>query len=192
MATDRQIAANRRNARKSTGPRSAEAKKRTSRNAFQHGLATSYVANPAEIALVDQLAQQIAGPRQERLALALARDAALAQFELARIRRLKAELIGRVTTFGAVNPPQIFPTWKDEWRYVLASLRNNNSWLPLPIPPDPSATMPVDDAERVAEAIRRALPELAKLERYEVRAVGRRSRALCGLLKSEGLSDKQA
>jgi hypothetical protein len=38
MATDRQIAANRLNARKSTGPRTAEGRERVRRNAVRHGL----------------------------------------------------------------------------------------------------------------------------------------------------------
>jgi hypothetical protein len=38
MATEKQIAANRRNAQKSTGPRSPEGKCRSSRNALRHGL----------------------------------------------------------------------------------------------------------------------------------------------------------
>ncbi|WP_247338226.1 hypothetical protein [Bradyrhizobium sp. CW4] len=93
MTTDRQIAANRRNARKSTGPQTPGAKKRTSGKALRHGLATSYAANPAEAAMIDQLTEQIAGSRKERLALALARDAAVAQFDPARVGRVKAELI---------------------------------------------------------------------------------------------------
>ena len=39
MATDKQIAANRRNAEKSTGPRTPEGKARCARNALKHGLA---------------------------------------------------------------------------------------------------------------------------------------------------------
>lgn len=38
MATDRQIAANRRNAKKSTGPRTLQGKLQSRRNAFRHGL----------------------------------------------------------------------------------------------------------------------------------------------------------
>lgn len=41
MATPAQIAANRRNARKSTGPRSIAGKKRSSKNAYTYGLTTS-------------------------------------------------------------------------------------------------------------------------------------------------------
>ena len=40
-----------------------------------------------------------------------------------------------------------------------------------------TAAMPTTDPERTAEAIRRALPQLIKLDRYERRAVARRDRA---------------
>ncbi len=38
--------------------------------------------------------------------------------------------------------------------------------------------MPEQEPERSAEAVRRALPELMKLARYERRAAGQRDRAL--------------
>ena len=41
MASDRQIAANRKNAKKSTGPSSEAGKRRSAKNAFRHGLASS-------------------------------------------------------------------------------------------------------------------------------------------------------
>jgi hypothetical protein len=41
--------------------------------------------------------------------------------------------------------------------------------------------MPPQDPDRSAEAIRRALPELRKLDRYERRAAARRDRALLGI-----------
>jgi hypothetical protein len=49
MASERQIAANRRNARKSTGPRSGAGKIRASRNAYRHGLTLS-ITSTAEYA----------------------------------------------------------------------------------------------------------------------------------------------
>ena len=48
MATEKQIAANRRNARKSTGPRTAEGKSRSSLNALRHGLRARTIILPAE------------------------------------------------------------------------------------------------------------------------------------------------
>ncbi len=43
---------------------------------------------------------------------------------------------------------------------------------------DHLATMPSQEPERTAEAVRRALPELAKLDRYESRAAARLDRAI--------------
>jgi hypothetical protein len=48
MATERQILANRANALKSTGPKSAEGKARVSRNAVRHGLRSSRAVLQAE------------------------------------------------------------------------------------------------------------------------------------------------
>ena len=43
---------------------------------------------------------------------------------------------------------------------------------------NPLATMPSEEPERTSEAIRRALPELIKLVRYESRAAARRDKAI--------------
>jgi hypothetical protein len=51
----------------------------------------------------------------------------------------------------------------------------------FPGPFDDASTMPSTDAERTAEAVRRALPELLKLDRYEQRAAARRHQALRAL-----------
>jgi hypothetical protein len=48
MTSARQIAANRRNAAKSTGPKSAQGKGRSRRNAFRHGLTAETVIAPLE------------------------------------------------------------------------------------------------------------------------------------------------
>ena len=53
----------------------------------------------------------------------------------------------------------------------------------MPEPVDPLATMPNKEPERTAEAIRRALPELLKLDRYKSRAVARRDRAIREMTK---------
>jgi hypothetical protein len=48
MASDRQIAANRLNAQKSTGPRTKEGKRRSRRNAFRHGMTAQTVIGALE------------------------------------------------------------------------------------------------------------------------------------------------
>jgi len=46
--------------------------------------------------------------------------------------------------------------------------------------------MPDEGPDRTAEAIRRALPQLLKIDRYERRAAARRDRAVRQLCRSRG------
>src|SRR6266853_345208 len=59
MASERQIAANRRNARKSTGPRSGAGRKRASHNAYRHGLNLNMTSTAAFAKQLDKLVRQI-------------------------------------------------------------------------------------------------------------------------------------
>ena len=59
MNSERKIEANRRNAQRSTGPRSASGKMRVRRNALRHGLAALVIKDPLIPAEVDQLATAI-------------------------------------------------------------------------------------------------------------------------------------
>ncbi|MGY4434591.1 hypothetical protein ACVWWO_007068 [Bradyrhizobium sp. F1.13.1] len=180
MASQGQIAANRENARKSTGPRSRGGKTRVSQNAWRHGLSTPFQANAAQAKLIEKLAKQIAGPLHGRIALELARAAAIATFDLARVRQAKAEIIKG--TSGSVEPPPIFTGTIEETRYLKLALRRK-ALPPRPTPGDPWSTTPCDEAGRTAEAVRRALPQLARLDRYEARAVARRDRAIRAMIK---------
>jgi hypothetical protein len=48
---------------------------------------------------------------------------------------------------------------------------------------DPLPAMPSEEPQRTAEAVRRILPDLIKLHRYESRAVARRDRAIREIIK---------
>src|SRR6201982_3057226 len=89
MASERQIAANRRNARNSTGPRSGAGKKRASRNAYRHGLTLSITSSAAYAKQLDRLVREIAGNTEDPILLERARAIAQAELELARVRRVK-------------------------------------------------------------------------------------------------------
>jgi hypothetical protein len=91
MASERQIAANRRNAKKSSGPRSADGKARSRRNALRHGLSIASRAIPAYKKDVMLLARALSpgGAVIEDAALI----AAEAEIDLLRIRKYRAALI---------------------------------------------------------------------------------------------------
>ena len=61
MASEKQIAANRANAQRSTGPRTAVGKMKSSRNAYQHGLSGPLPFDPMTSAKVDAIAQALVG-----------------------------------------------------------------------------------------------------------------------------------
>jgi hypothetical protein len=103
MASERQIAANRRNARKSTGPRSGAGKKRASRNAYRHGLTLSITSTAAFAKQLDNLVREIAGDTEDAIMLERARAAAQAELDLAQIRRAKVALIERASALGELD-----------------------------------------------------------------------------------------
>ena|SRR5262245_30683402 len=61
MTSERKIAANRLNARKSTGPRTARGKSRASGNAWRHGWSVAKIGHSAVSADVERMAKAICG-----------------------------------------------------------------------------------------------------------------------------------
>jgi hypothetical protein len=181
MATERQIAANRRNAQKSTGPRSAAGKNRASRSAFRHGLSCSIGSNAAFAKELDRLTSEIAGDSKDAATLQHARAAAEGELDLARAGQVKAALIHRASAFGPLSSGAATRSEPELSRLFKAFLRGD---APLPDPIDPSAAMPLQDPERLAEAVCRLLPELIRLDRYERRASARRDRAIRSLIEN--------
>lgn len=96
MRSKRQIEANRRNAGKSTGPRSAAGKVRARGNALRHGLSLNITPTAAQAKQIDKRARQIAGKSNSEFVLQQARDAAKAAFDLERARKLETVWTDRV------------------------------------------------------------------------------------------------
>ena len=86
MASDRQIAANRRNAGRSTGPRSHGGKKRAARNAYRHGLSVGISSNPAFAKRLEDFAREIADDGIGAISLHRARAVAEAELDIGRAR----------------------------------------------------------------------------------------------------------
>jgi hypothetical protein len=90
MASSRKIAANRSNARKSTGPRSKAGREASRRNALRHGLAVPIGTAPEFRHDIEKLAKLLSSDRQD--AGDRAREAAEAELDLLRIRKIRAGL----------------------------------------------------------------------------------------------------
>jgi hypothetical protein len=164
MATERQVAANRRNARNSTGPRSDAGKKRASRSSYRHGLRATIVPGVEHAKGIERLARKIVGATTDVAILEDARAAAQAEFDIAQVRQVRVTVIEHMRTIGECAAP-------------LTSLAASQARVPR-APAAAGATMPSTEQERSHEAVRQALPELLKLDCYERRAVARRERSM--------------
>jgi hypothetical protein len=153
MTSDGKIRANRRNAARSTGPRSAAGRARSRLNRRRHGLSTvgsqGHAVSPEAERLAHLLAEDNADPER----LAQARIAAEAHLTVLRIRAARVALLG-----------------------TTASSRN----LPGHQLPPESAAAERAEAE-LALAYLHRLPALAGLDQYERKALARRKRALAAM-----------
>ena len=72
MATEKQIAANRANARRSCGPKTVAGKLKSSQNAYRHGLSAPLRPDPVISTKANAIAPALAGeqPSEDRLASA--------------------------------------------------------------------------------------------------------------------------
>jgi hypothetical protein len=92
MPSDQQVAANRANAQKSTGPRSKVGREISRRNSLRLGLAISIRADAAVHDDIEKLAKMLTSSDKNQILPENVRVAAEAQFELLRIRRTRAWL----------------------------------------------------------------------------------------------------
>jgi hypothetical protein len=91
MATEKQIAANRANAKRSTGPRTAAGKMKSSRNAFRHAL--FWPMPPDLLTKVKVIAGQLAPPDATEQELKFTFELTEALIGLARIRALRNSML---------------------------------------------------------------------------------------------------
>ena len=172
------IAANRANAQRSTGPTSPAGKQRVARNALSHGLAISVWADPSCSAQVEALTALIAGEGAEESRLSLARRIAEAQVDLIRVRAARIRLLAR----GTDDPTEEHRTEFYRMLKVATALlrdygKGGDADTHLGSRLD-SLYRPLGAAERDAAVIGDAAKQLARLDRYECRALSRRKAAI--------------
>ena len=156
MASERQILANRRNAQKSTGPKTALGKKRSSKNAYNHGLSLP-MRNVGSQKQLEELSRLYAGDASDPEILALAKRAADAQTNLMRVRDVMTAMLERAL-MKAQGGNRAEPELLDSSRPLLIGEG--------------------EEEQSFVNAVRHILPELTKINRYERRAASRRDRAI--------------
>jgi hypothetical protein len=107
MPSERKIAANRSNAKKSTGPRSKAGRQASRRNALRHGLAIDIRTDPAYHADIEQLAKMISRASGRQNVSDSARDAAEAVLDLSRIRKIRASLFETIYVADTAAPDRL-------------------------------------------------------------------------------------
>jgi|SRR5579871_1904338 len=100
LASDKQIAANRANAQKGTGPKTAAGKLKSCQNARRHGLSIPLQLDAIASAKAAAIALALIPGEANESGRQAAEDFAHAQLELERIR------VGRVELMGTVDPDQ--------------------------------------------------------------------------------------
>jgi hypothetical protein len=112
-----------------------------------------------------------------------ARAAAYAEFDLARVRQAKIAADRAHARVRRSRAPQLLVASS-----VTKAVQHLNALPRGIVPPeilpiDHAATMPSEGPDRPDEAIRRALPELLRLDRYERRANALRDQAIRDITK---------
>lgn len=95
MATEKQIAANRANAKRSTGPKTPSGKRRSSGNALKHGLSVPLPDDLTTMAATAAMVYAVHGSTEnasEEAAIAFARS----QTQLQRVRAFRRKLLSRL------------------------------------------------------------------------------------------------
>jgi hypothetical protein len=105
------------------------------------------------------------------------------------VQRVVVALIERIAAFGRLERRKLFRTIRDETAWMALSCLGATLGKTQPkCAVDPLPAMPTDEPQRTAEAIRRALPSLLRLQRYEARAATRRDQAIRTLVFQKSIA----
>jgi hypothetical protein len=96
MASEKQIAANRRNAMRSTGPKSGLGKFRSSRNALRHGFSLGLVFDSASTRRVNSLKRKLLGESANKDLERAAEEFTRAQLQISRIRKAQSKALAEL------------------------------------------------------------------------------------------------
>jgi hypothetical protein len=105
VATEKQIRANRANAKKSTGPKTAAGRMKSSRNAVRHKLSVPLPddVTTATTATTEVMVRLLVRDKTNEAQLAAATEVALAQQELLRIRAVRTEMAAQIRDLASAD-----------------------------------------------------------------------------------------
>jgi hypothetical protein len=173
MTSAKKIEANRRNARKSTGPRTARGKSSARANALRHGLATIALKPPATSARIKLIADAICGqsnspPVYDQALIIAECEVLLSAVRTARTTVLKCTLerLGVLADFGRNRSAQQMSALSGD---------GTNDEIVTAVGSGKLKTWQTANSD--VDFVRDALSEVARLNRYERRALSRRKRA---------------
>ena len=96
MASEKQIAANRRNAKKSTGPKTAAGRLTSSRNSFRYGLSLPLTFEVAESAKAERMLQMLVSDLVDEERVRAATEMAQAALELRRVGAIRTTMLAEL------------------------------------------------------------------------------------------------
>jgi hypothetical protein len=180
VTSKRQLAANRANSAKSTGPRTKAGKSAAKLNARLHGLATAVQSEPGADAEIERMARAIADEAERPDLIEHARRIAEAELDLRRIRRARVTLMKLPsvlsTSFRMVESANS--------KLLLAALRIENRQKETSLDALTSRLLSFGWRPRAPKFVEAPLKpgarnvKLEVLERYERRATSRRKTAI--------------
>jgi DNA repair ATPase RecN len=157
-ATSEKIRANRANARASTGPKTAQGRTRSARNALRHALSLPVYSDLVLCEEVEALAREIAGTDANAEMQELAHRVAEAQIDLRRVRDARHQLLSRALS----NP----------YYEVRGNVREKRAFLRHLLRKYP------EGPHKLATIVSQEVQRLSALDRYERRALSRRRFAI--------------
>ena len=176
--SERRRLANQANAKASTGPKTKAGKANSARNALRHGLTIPVSSDPALVPQAEAIARKIAGPNASAASLEKARRIAEAQVELSRVRLLRTKAFAAILSEPYTTGHSNYAAGASHW--PISGSRRSDSVRPIDLETvDPLLHQkPGGSDEAVAMNLAHRAPELARLDRYERRALSRRKFAI--------------